>query len=159
MFPDYIIVLRADCGFNSNALIDSCLKLSAHYIIGFPPVKAAHQAIYSKVLKYAKRKQARRYTVAGTAAQITEATNWNVKSWKQPSRVITRKRFDCRTCQLDLRLIRASIACTKEPEKESYAGELSLISISDMYEKVYCERCRMEQRGGEFKTQCFEDRG
>lgn len=156
--PDYIIVLRADSGFNSNALIETCRKYGAHYIMGFPPIKAAQQAIYSKGLKYAKRKQAKRYTAAGTAAQIIGATDWNAKSWNQPRRVIARKRFDCRTCQLDLRLIQTSIACTKDPEKEGYAGELSLTSISDMYEKVYCGRGRMEQWVGEFKTQCFGDR-
>lgn len=79
-FPDYIIVLRADSGFNSNALIETCQKLGAHYIMGFPPIKAAQQAIYSKGLKYAKRKQAKRYTTAGTAAQIIGATDWNAKS-------------------------------------------------------------------------------
>lgn len=73
--------------------------------MGFPPIKAAQQAIYSKGLKYAKRKQAKRYTTAGTAAQIIGATDWNAKSWNQPRRVIARKRFDRRTCQLDLRLI------------------------------------------------------
>ena len=128
------------------------------YIMGFPPIKAAQQAIYSKGLKYAKRKQAKRYTTAGTAAQIIGATDWNAKSWNQPRRVIARKRFDRRTCQLDLRLIQTSIACTKDPAKEGYAGELSLITISDMYEKVYCGRGRMEQWVGEFKTQCFGDR-
>ena len=157
-FPDYIIVLRADSGFNSNALIETCQKLGAHYIMGFPPIKAAQQAIYSKGLKYAKRKQAKRYTTAGTAAQIIGATDWNAKSWNQPRRVIARKRFDRRTCQLDLRLIQTSIACTKDSAKEGYAGELSLITISDMYEKVYCGRSRMQQWVGEFKTQCFGDR-
>ena len=44
-FPDYIIVLRADSGFNSNALIETCQKLGAHYIMGFPPIKAAQQGI------------------------------------------------------------------------------------------------------------------
>lgn len=36
-FPDYIIVLRADSGFNSNNLIETCLANGAHYIMGFPP--------------------------------------------------------------------------------------------------------------------------
>lgn len=72
-FPDYIIVLRADSGFNSNALIETCLKLGSQYIMGFPPIKAAQQAIYSKGLKYAKRKQATRYMAAGTAPQIIGA--------------------------------------------------------------------------------------
>lgn len=53
-FPDYIIVLRADSGFNSNALIETCQKLGAHYIMGFPPIKAAQQAIYSKGLNASK---------------------------------------------------------------------------------------------------------
>lgn len=135
-FPDYIIVLRADSGFNSNALIDTCLKLGAHYIMGFAPIKAAQQAIYSNGLKYAKRKQAKRYTATGTAAQIIGATDWNAKCWKQPRRVLARKRFDRRTCQLDLRLIQTSIACTKDPEKDGYAGELSLTTISVFYSNI-----------------------
>ena len=55
-------------------------------------------------------------------------------------------------------MIQTSIACTKDPEKEGYAEELSLTTILDMYEKVYCGRGRNEQWGGEFKTQCFGDR-
>ena len=112
--------------------------------MGFPPTKAVQQSIYNKGLKYAKRKQAKRYTTAGTAAQIIGATDWSALSRNQPRRVITRKRFDCRSYQLDLRLIQISITCTKAPEKEGYARELSLTTISDVYEKVYCGRGRME---------------
>lgn len=157
-FPDYIIVLRADSGFNSNKLIDTCLKQGVHYVMGFPPIKAAQKAIYSKGLKYSKRKSVKRYTAAGQAIQITGATDWNAKSWKQSRRVIARKRFDLRTCQLDLRLIQTSIASTRDLDNQGYAGELSLSSISDMYERVYCARGRMEQWIGEFKTQCFGGR-
>lgn len=158
LFPEYIIVLRADSGFNSNKLIATCLAQGAHYIMGFPPIKAAQKAIYEKGLRHAKRKVVQRYTAAGTAVQITGGAKWNAKSWKQERRVIARKRFDPRTCQLDLRLIQTSIVNTTNPEHDGYAGELSLASTEAMYEQVYCGRGRMEQWIGEFKTECFGDR-
>ena len=158
LFPDYIIVLRADSGFNSNRLIDTCLANGVHYIMGFPPIKAAQKAIYEKGLKHARRKKVKRYTTTGTAEQTIGETDWNAKSWKQKRRVIARKRFDSITCQLDLRLIQTSIVNTMDPQHNGYAGELSLASTEDMYEQVYCGRGRMEQWIGEFKTECFGDR-
>ena len=157
-FPDHIVVLRADSGFNSNKIVETCLAQGAHYIMGFPPIKAAQTAVYEKGLKHAKRKEVKRYTAAGTAVQIIGGVRWNAKSWKQKRRVIVRKRFDSRTCQLDLRLIQTSIANTTNPLHKGYAGELSLASTEDMYEQVYCGRGRMEQWIGEFKTECFGDR-
>ena len=121
-------------------------------------VKAAQTAVYEKGLKHVKRKEVKRYTAAGTAVQIIGGVSWNAKSWKQKRRVIARKRFDSRTCQLDLRLIQTSIINTMDPQHNGYAGELSLASTEDMYEQVYCGRGRMEQWIGEFKTECFGDR-
>lgn len=158
LFPDYIIVLRADSGFNSNKLIGTCLTQGVHYIMGFSPIKAAQKAVCEKGLKHAKRKEVKRYTTDGTAVQITGGVKWNAKSWKQKRRVIARKRFDSRTCQLDLRLIQTSIANTTNPAHTGYAGELSLVSTEAMYEQIYCGRGRMEQWIGEFKTECFGDR-
>ena len=158
LFPDYIVVLRADSGFNSNRIVETCLARGVHYIMGFPPIKAAQAAVYEKGLKHAKRKEVKRYTAAGTAVQIIGGVRWNAKSWKQQRRVIARKRFDSRTCQLDLRLIQTSIVNTMDPQHNGYAGELSLASTEDMYELVYCGRGRMEQWIGEFKTECFGDR-
>ena len=157
-YPDYIVVLRADSGFNSNKLIETCLAHGVHYIMGFPPIKAAQKAVYEKGLKHAKRKRAMRYTAAGTAVQITSGVKWNAKSWKQQRRVIARKRFDSRTCQLDLRLIQTSIVNTTNPKHSGYAGELSLVSTENLYTQVYCGRGHMEQWIGEFKTEYFSDR-
>lgn len=116
LFPDYVVVLRADSGFNSNKIVETCLAQGAHYIMGFPPIKAAQTAVYEKGLKHAKRKEVKRYTAAGTAVQIIGGVQWNAKSWKQKRRVIARKLFDSRTCQLDLRLIQTSIANTTDPQ-------------------------------------------
>lgn len=158
LFPDFIIVLRADSGFNSNKLIDSCRAQGVHYIMGFPPIKAAQKAVKEKGFKHARRKVVKRYTADGKTVQIIGGVRWNAKSWKQKRRVIGRKRFDPRTCQLDLRLIQTSIVNTTNFEHEGYAGELSKISCEDMYEQAYCGRGRMEQWIGEFKTECFGDR-
>ena len=73
------------------------------------------------------------YTADGKTVQIIGGVRWNAKSWKQKRRVIGRKRFDPRTCQLDLRLIQTRIVNTTNFEHEGYAGELSKISCEDMY--------------------------
>lgn len=153
-FPQYRLVLRGDAGFNSNAIISTCETAGVHYVTGLTPFKSAQKHIEKNGLKYANTKKVKRYTTSGTTERTIGGTNWQAKSWEQERRVIGRKRHDPKTDQMDLRLIQTNILWTRDEKAQGYAGELSHCTMSELYEKVYCGRGRMEQWIGEFKSDC-----
>ncbi len=154
-FPKYSLVLRADAGFNSTYIVDTCRDFHVHYIMGFSPNKAAQKAaltgIQNPIIKLIKR-----FTTEGFAwRKLGVLVNYQAKSWKTPRRLIARKQYDPRTNQMDLRLIQTSVRETDNPEDEGYCGDLSAMGADRLYEEVYCGRGCMEQDIGEFKRDFF----
>lgn len=150
-FPDYVIVLRGDAGFNSKVLIDTCDESGIKYITGLPPNAKAEKCR----IKYHTKKMVPRYTTAGKASRIVGGIDYQSKNWSRKRRVVARKQYDQRTHQADLRLIQTNIVHTTDRNHEGFCGELSSISNEKLYEQSYCARANMERWIGEFKSECY----
>lgn len=150
-FPDYVIVLRGDAGFNSKFLIDTCDACGVKYVTGLPPNPKAQQCR----IKYPTKKMVDRYTTGGKASRILGGIDYQAKSWTKKRRVVARKQYDRRTRQVDLRLIQTNIVHTTDRSHEGFCGELSSVNNEKLYEQVYCGRANMERWIGEFKSECF----
>ena len=150
-FPDYLIVLRGDAGFNSKFLIDTCDACGIKYITGLSPNKKAE----AMPIKYARAKKVKRYTESGHSFRLTGKINYRAKSWTKERRVVARKQYLHGAAQGDLRLIQTNIVHTTDRSHPGFSGELSAFSNDKLYVKAYCGRGNMERMIGEFKTECF----
>lgn len=150
-FPDYLIVLRGDAGFNSKFLIDTCDACGIKYVTGLSPNKRAE----AMSIKYAKAKTVERFTESGHSLRLIGKTDYQAKSWTKKRRVVARKQYLHGAVQGDLRLIQTNIVHTPDRNHPGFSGELSAISNEKLYEKIYCGRANMERWIGEFKSECF----
>lgn len=150
-FPDYLIVLRGDAGFNSKFLIDACDANGVKYVTGLSPNKKAE----SMPIKYAKAKTVERFTESGHSSRLIGKLDYQAKSWTKKRRVVARKQYLHGAAQGDLRLIQTNIVHTQDRNHPGFSGELSSISNEKLYEKTYCGRANMERWIGEFKSECF----
>ena len=151
MFPDYIIALRGDAGFNSIPLLDYCGRHRAPYITGLAPNKVSKK----RKIRNQKRQTVKRFTADGTAVKITGNIDYRAKTWTNDRRVVARKLFDKQRSQMDLRLIQTNIVHTTDINNPGYFGALSAKTDDDLYSVAYCGRGNAERWIGEFKTDCF----
>lgn len=151
LFPDYVIVLRGDAGFNSKFLIDTCDANGIKYVTGLSPNKKTE----SLPIKYAKAKKVDRYTDSGQSLRLIGKVDYHVKKWSRKRRIVARRQYLNGASQGDLRLIQTNIVHTTDRNHPGFCGELSAISNEKLYEKTYCGRANMERWIGEFKSECF----
>ena len=55
-FPNHKFLLRADSGFNSNKIIDTCNEYKVGYVIGFSPNPKTQKMVKENGLKNLRRK-------------------------------------------------------------------------------------------------------
>lgn len=151
LFPDYVIVLRGDAGFNSKFLIDTCDANGIKYVTGLSPNKKSE----TLPIKYAKAKKVDRYTDSGQSLRLIGKVDYHVKKWSRKRRIVARRQYLNGASQGDLRLIQTNIVHTTDRNHPGFCGELSAISNEKLYEKTYCGRANMERWIGEFKSECF----
>ena len=120
LFPDYVIVLRGDAGFNSKFLIDTCDQCFVKYITGLPPNKKAQQFR----IKHPTKKMVDRYTTAGKASRIIGGIDYQSTNWSRKRCIVARKQYDQRTHQAALRLVQTNIVHTTNQNHDGYCGEL-----------------------------------
>ena len=150
-FPDYLIVLRGDAGFNSKFLIDACDANGVKYVTGLSPNKKAE----AMPIKYAKAKTVERFTESGHSSRLIGKLDYQTKSWTKKRRVVARKQYLHGASQGDLRLIQTNIVHTPDRNHPGFRGELFAIPNEKLYEKTYCGRVNMERWIGEFKSESF----
>lgn len=150
-FPDYLIVLRGDAGFNSKFLIDACDANGVKYVTGLSPNKKAE----AMPIKYAKAKTVERFTESGHSSRLIGKLDYQAKSWTKKRRVVARKQYLHGASQGDLRLIQTNIVHTPDRNHPGFRGELFAIPNEKLYEKTYCGRVNMERWIGEFKSESF----
>lgn len=149
--PKSIVILRADRGFNSRALIDLCEELGCYYIIGLAPnskLKAMLNDWEPEFVDVFRRPP----QVGGNLLRhYGELDDYKVGSWSGPSRVIVRDYWDDERREWDPRFIQTNIP----READGRCGNLWRLTAHELYDHVYCQRGMAEKYNQEFKVQAF----
>ena len=145
-----IIILRADSGFNSTAIIDMCEKLKCYYLIGLAKNKKTVEKIKELEPLFVKTIERPPLLGGNLISEIGEIDDYQASSWSGPRRIISRNYRNEKGVE-DPRFIQTNI-----PRKyDGRCGKLWLLTAEDLYEKVYCQRGLAEQYNQEFKIQAF----
>lgn len=150
-WPDCIILLRADSGFNSTELIDLCDEKGVFYLIGLAPNKGLMKKMEDWEPQFMDVLQRPPLHGGNLLRHYGEAEDYQAASWSGPRRVIARDYWSEERQEWDARFIQTNIPRT--PNK--VAGRLAKYTAKELYEQVYCERGLAEQYNQEFKMQAF----
>lgn len=149
--PKSIIILRADSGFNSRALIDLCEELGCYYVIGLAPntkLKAMLNDWEPEFVDVFRRSP----RVGGNLLRhYGELDDYQAESWSGPRRVIVRDYWDDERREWDPRFIQTNIP----READGRCGNLWQLTAHALYDQVYCQRGMAEKYNQEFKAQAF----
>lgn len=151
--PNTVILLRADSGFNSTALIDLCEELKIYYVIGLAKNKNLLKRLEQWQPESVKILQ-QPNNVGNVLAQIGEIQDYQAKGWKEPRRIIVRDYWNDQRREWDVRFIQTNI-----PKKDDQkCADLWQKDAEYLYNLMYCQRCLAEQYNQEFKAQAFGQR-
>ena len=150
-WPDCIILLRADSGFNSTALIDLCEKKDIFYLIGLAPNKRLVKKMTEWEPQFVDVLRRSPLNGGNLLRHYGEVDDYQSPSWSGPRRVIARDYWSDERREWDSRFIQTNIPRTRCKK----AGRLAKFTAKELYEQVYCRRGMAEQHSQEFKIQAF----
>lgn len=150
-WPDCIILLRADSGFNSTALIDLCEKKDIFYLIGLAPNKRMVKKMTEWEPQFVDVLRRSPLNGGNLLRHYGEVDDYQSPSWSGPRRVIARDYWSDERREWDTRFIQTNIPSTRCKK----AGRLAKFTAKELYEQVYCRRGMAEQHNQEFKIQAF----
>jgi len=151
--PNTVILLRADSGFNSTALIELCEELNIYYVIGLAKNKNLLKRLEQWQPESIKILQ-QPNDIGSVLAHIGEIQDYQAKGWKEPRRIIVRDYWNDQRREWDVRFIQTNIP----KEDNQKCADLWKKDAVYLYNLVYCQRCLAEQYNQEFKAQAFGQR-
>lgn len=146
------IVLRADSGFNSTALVNLCEELGIFYLIGLAPNKRLTECL-DKLEPEFMEVLHRGHELGSVLRHFGEIEDYQAESWNGPRRVIARDYWNDERRDWNARFIQTNIPKVNDPERPCRG--LWKKTAQELYDDLYCARGLAEKHNQEFKKQTF----
>ncbi len=150
-WPDSVLILRADSGFNGKALIDLCDEIGCYYVIGLGPNRGVMKKLEDWEPEFVDVFRRPPQVGGSLLRHYGELDDYQAASWSNPRRVIVRDYWDENRRQWDPRFIQTNIP----KHRDGKCGQLWRLTSKELYEQVYCARGTDEKYNQEFKVQAF----